>query len=1035
MGAEFRELLLADLALAHGVANARDVAAALQRFWEERAKGATFETELAHAARLEPERLRPLIEEADRLVGGAGGDAKLALMRRGGLDRSVHLAADPKLTRALTGLGAKAKAPLRPLPPDRYAAFETVGEGGMGVVYLALDTELNRRVALKMVKPSPQAPHTSPVEAKADATEAFENLKTRFLQEAWVTGGLEHPGIVPVYELGQNAAGVPYYTMRYVRGQRTLAHAIREGHGIGLLEPFLKLCDTVRYAHSRDVIHRDLKPANVALGEFGEVVLLDWGLAKMAGKEDLTGTVWQRKISEFRQATDMRTVEGALGTPGYMAPEAALGLVDEVDKRSDVYSLGAILFEILTGRLPFQFTTYVEFVRQVTQQDAPPARSIDDSVPRALSDLCARALSREPSARPEGAEALANEVRAWQAQSAIDREVEGLRRDAAAALDAAEAVHGEARLRQIDRAVAALAQLERRGAEGGPLRERAVALREQGILERERASGRRLLRRVAAAALVLATVAGFVVAAAIQSKRQEAEEARGETLRALGDVSRERDAKAAALAEVLRLADSKKVANLLAEADRLWPVHPGRAPAMAAWIERAAAVAANRKGHEEALARVRERALPYTEEQRLLDHAETMAQLDAAREQLPRMRAMIAPAMDAQARQALDERLAAVEGAVRGLEEKIQRRASWSFDSPDDDWRNQVLGDLVAGLEKLGQTLEAVTRRRETAEGLGERSIGAYRRAWDETIAAIALSPRYGGLEISPQLGLVPLGPDPGSGLFEFGHVGSGEMPARNARTGKLGLSENSAIVLVLIPGGRFLMRAQSAHPDGPGYDPWSTDPNEGAVHGVALSPYFLAKHECTQAQWESLTGGTRPSTYRAGHVIPGLPGRAVTRRNPVEQISWEECAQWLPRWGLALPTEAQWEYACRAGTQTPWSTGVDPAGLSDAANVAGAFCKAHGGSPSWPYSEEVDDGYVLHAPVGSLRPNPFGLHDMHGNVWEWCRDMSLRYAREAVVDPVVEGPGNRVFRGGSWAAHAPNSRSATRSQNTATFR
>src|SRR5207244_959799 len=140
-------------------------------------------------------------------------------------------------------------------------------------------------------------PPADPLDAAPPARDSagsrtFETLRLRFLREAWVTAGLEHPGVPPVYEVGRTAAGVPYYTMRFVRGSRTLATEIAALRGapaadrLALLDAFLRVCDTVRYAHSRGVVHRDLKPGNVALGEFGEVVVLDWGLARALGDRE-----------------------------------------------------------------------------------------------------------------------------------------------------------------------------------------------------------------------------------------------------------------------------------------------------------------------------------------------------------------------------------------------------------------------------------------------------------------------------------------------------------------------------------------------------------------------------------------------------------------------------------------------------------------------------------------------------------------------------------------------------------------------------
>jgi len=148
-----------------------------------------------------------------------------------------------------------------------------------------------------------------------------------------------------------------------------------------------------------------------------------------------------------------------------------------------------------------------------------------------------------------------------------------------------------------------------------------------------------------------------------------------------------------------------------------------------------------------------------------------------------------------------------------------------------------------------------------------------------------------------------------------------------------------------------------------------------------------------------------------------------------VERVSWEDGTRWLGRHNLALPTEAQWEHACRAGTDTPWWCGKEAAGLAKVANLADAFCKADGGPASWQY-EEWDDGFVLHAPAGSFAPNAFGLFDVHGNVWEWCRDTFKGYLADAVTNPLVQGVGRRVNRGGSWAVVASRARSAFRGGN-----
>jgi len=433
--------------------------------------------------------------------------------------------------------------PLRPVPKGRYVEFTPLAEGGMGVVYLALDTDLNRQVAMKIVRPidAPRgsAPGTpfdlAPPPAASDTAGSFGELRQRFLREAMVTGLMEHPGVIPVYELGQTEAGVPYYTMRYVRGRRTLRVAMDEASGRearwALLEPFLKICDTLAYAHARGIIHRDLKPENVALGSFGEVIVLDWGIAKIRGGVPGGGRPTVLRVQKASSGSE--TLEGVLGTPGYMSPEAAAGDLDQVDERSDVYGLGTLLYEILTGRLPFDAGNVVRWMERSVREDAPLARTIDPSVPAELEAVCAAALVRDPAKRLPSAGELADRVRAWQRASAVERENEGLRAEAEAALRASEGLRGDPLVRQLDRAASAATRLLERAPEdarGRAVLDAANAQRERGVRERESLARRRLLGRVGVAAVGVAAVAAFFVARALDQRRQEAE---GSAVRAI----------------------------------------------------------------------------------------------------------------------------------------------------------------------------------------------------------------------------------------------------------------------------------------------------------------------------------------------------------------------------------------------------------------------------------------------------------------------------------------------------------------------
>jgi WD40 repeat protein/tRNA A-37 threonylcarbamoyl transferase component Bud32 len=310
----------------------------------------------------------------------------------------------------------------KPIAPEgglRYVLRGPHAEGGIGRVWLAYDSELDRDVALKVLLP----------ERLGDRA-----LTARFLHEARITGRLQHPGVVPVYELASGAAESddddqpPFYTMRLVQG-RTLTEAIRAYHSrppgrrsaverATLLNAFVSVCQTVAYAHARGIVHRDLKPENVALGDFGEVVVLDWGFAKdtRAG-EETQARVADATLATPRLASPAASVAGqVLGTPAYMAPEQAGG--GPTDERTDVYGLGAILYEALTGRPPYLGEEAGDVLRQV-RHGSPPRPGAIARVPPALEAICLKALTREPAARYPSASEVAREVQHWLADEPV----------------------------------------------------------------------------------------------------------------------------------------------------------------------------------------------------------------------------------------------------------------------------------------------------------------------------------------------------------------------------------------------------------------------------------------------------------------------------------------------------------------------------------------------------------------------------------------------------------------------------------------
>ena len=304
--------------------------------------------------------------------------------------------------------------------PARYAFEGELGRGGMGVVYRVRDLDLQRTLAMKVAGAGEEQIPVDPA------------LLTRFLDEAQVTGQLDHPGIVPLHELGIDPQGRVYFTMRLVKGQHLgeVIRLVRAGSPEWTLERALgvlvKACEAMAYAHSKGVVHRDLKPANVMTGRFGEAYVMDWGLAKVRGRAtgpppDAAQTARSvvRVAHPGEGAADgLVTMHGAVfGTPLYMAPEQARGQVDQVDQRSDVYSMGALLYHLLAGHPPYVPPDTLASASTVLQwviEGAP--RPLREAAPRAPADLaaiCERAMSREPADRYQDMLPLAEDLRRY----------------------------------------------------------------------------------------------------------------------------------------------------------------------------------------------------------------------------------------------------------------------------------------------------------------------------------------------------------------------------------------------------------------------------------------------------------------------------------------------------------------------------------------------------------------------------------------------------------------------------------------------
>ena len=312
----------------------------------------------------------------------------------------------------------------------KYEDLGVLGEGGMGEVRRVRDVELNRTLAMKIIHPHLMS---------------HSGALSRFVDEGQVGAQLQHPNIVPVHEIGTLENGRLYITMQEIKG-RELGSLIDEVHNASdaqhwgtsdlgwslrkLIDIFHKVCMALKYAHSKGVVHRDLKPENILIGPFGEVLVVDWGIAKVVGKsEHIEDEIITNRNSQQRFQTQMGQVTG---TPAYMAPEQARGAIDQIDQRTDVYALGAILYSILTGRPPYQGENAAQVIEQVLSgppisvitQDNIDSEHIDGPVqtlseitgpplPEELVQACQRAMDREQAVRIQSAEELAALISDW----------------------------------------------------------------------------------------------------------------------------------------------------------------------------------------------------------------------------------------------------------------------------------------------------------------------------------------------------------------------------------------------------------------------------------------------------------------------------------------------------------------------------------------------------------------------------------------------------------------------------------------------